>query len=367
MFVIQRRAQKNRKHSKKSIILTCVSTVHASANLLPIRPANPSEPRFLATRNLAILFFFAICSLLLAGAPNATAQTLVLPPTATRAMQKIYGGDTQGSVALVKTLQAAQPENPLGFLLEAEAQWWRIYCANSSVKYGMIDAWKRGKKAEDDSYLALADKVIELSRIQFEKSNSAEMHVYAGMGYALKTRMFAVQGENRAVARAGVAARAEFLLALEIDPQNADATAGLGLYNYYVDSLSSAVKILRFFMGIPGGDRKEGIRQMQVGIDRGVLTPVEMRFYLAKNLRNFDLEYEKALTVAEPLSARYPANSVFQLLVGNLNVELGRTEEAGRHFRVALGLPSPDEDCALCAHCGARVHEIARAFLESRH
>jgi tetratricopeptide (TPR) repeat protein len=367
MIRVQHLTQKNRKHSKKSIILTRVSIVHASAKPSSIRRVNESETRFPAIRNLAIPLCFAICTLLLAGAQSATAQTLVLSPAAAHAMQKIYSGDTQGSLALVKTLQAAQPENPLGFLLEAEAQWWRIYCANSSVKYGMIDAWRRGKKAEDDTYLALADKVIELSRIQLEKSNSAEMHVYAGMGYALKTRMFAVQGENRAVARAGVAARAEFLLALEIDPQNADATAGLGLYNYYVDSLSSAVKILRFFMGIPGGDRKDGIRQMQVGIDRGVLTPVEMRFYLAKNLRNFDLEYEKALTVAEPLSARYPANPVFQLLVGNLNVELGRTAEAGRHFRAALDAPTQDEDCALCAHCGARVHEIARSFLESKH
>jgi tetratricopeptide (TPR) repeat protein len=281
-------------------------------------------------------------------------------------MQEIYGGDLSGSIALVKPLQAAHPENPLGFLLEAEAQWWQIYCANSTVKYGMVDAWKRGKKPEDESYLALADKVIDLSRIQFEKSNSAEMHVYAGMGYALKTRMFALQGENRAVARAGVAARDEFLKALAIDPQNADATAGLGLYNYYVDSLSSAVKILRFFMGIPGGDRKEGIRQMQVGIDRGVLTPVEMRFYLAKNLRNFDLEYEKALRVAEPLSAHYPANPIFQLLLGNLNVELGRAAEAGRHFRAAVEV-THGENCASCSNCGTRVHEIARSFLESMH
>ena len=307
-----------------------------------------------------------MCALLLAGVRTATAQTAALPPTASQAMQKIYDGDTEGALALLKSLQASQPENPLGFLLEAEAHWWQIYCANSSVKYGMIDDWKRGKKPEDESYLALADQVIELSRIQIEKSNSAEMHVYAGSGYALKTRMYALQGENRAVAHAGVSARTEFLHALEIDPQNADATAGLGLYNYYVDSLSSAVKVLRFFMGIPGGDRKEGIRQMEIGIDHGVLTPVEMRFYLAKNLRNFDFDYEQALRVAEPLSARYPGNLVFQLLVGNLNVDLGRNEQAAQHFRAALETP-PHADCSFCPRCEARVHEIARSFLESSH
>jgi hypothetical protein len=360
MFSIQRREQKNRKHSKKSSILMGVRVLQASTKPSPIRRADRKEMGFAAP------ICFVICALLLPGARTAKAQSLVLSPAATRAMQKIYGGDTQSAMALVKPLQAAQPDHPLGFLLEAEAQWWQIYCANSSVKYGMIDAWKRGKRTEDESYLALADRVIELSRIQFEKSNSAEMHVYAGMGYALKARLFALQGENRAVARAGVGARTEFLQALAIDPQNPDATAGLGLYNYYVDSLSSAVKILRFFMGIPGGDRKEGIRQMQVGIDRGVLTPVEMRFYLAKNMRNFDLEYQKSLEVAEPLTAHYPANPIFQLLVGNLNVELGRTAEAGRHFRAAMDA-THNEDCTTCGLCGARVHEIAHSFLESNH
>ncbi|HEY0703525.1 MAG TPA: hypothetical protein VGD60_12225 [Candidatus Acidoferrales bacterium] len=288
-----------------------------------------------------------------------------MPPAASQAMNKIYAGDTQGALELIKTLETSQPDHPLGFLLEAEDDWWQIYCANSSIKYGMIDAWKRGKKPEDEAYLALADKVIVLSQAQLAASNSAEMHVYAGNGYALEARMFALQGETRAVARAGVSARTEFLLALEIDPQNADATAGLGLYNYYVDSLSSAVKILRFFMGIPGGDRNEGIRQMQVGIDRGVLNQVAMRFYLAKNLRNFDFQYERALAVAEPLTVRYPLNPTFQLLLGNLNAELGRTEKATRHFRAVMEMPPQRASCTTCLRCDARVREIARSFSEA--
>src|SRR6202522_3664727 len=246
-----------------------------------------------------------------------------LPPEAVRAMDKIYAGDPQGAIVVLRNLEQSQPENPLGFLLEAEATWWQIYCDNAEVRYGMVEAGKRGKRPEDEQYFALVDQVIGLAQAQIAKSNSAEMHLYAGNAFALKARMYALRGENRAVARAGVAARSEFLHALEIDPQMADATAGLGLYNYYVDSLSAAVKVLRFFMGIPGGDRDEGIGQMEVGIDRGVLTPVTMRFYLAKNIRNFDREYAQALIIAEPLGTRYPQNPMFQLLLGNLNTELG--------------------------------------------
>jgi tetratricopeptide (TPR) repeat protein len=293
----------------------------------------------------------------------ASASGPKLPPEAADAMEKIYAGDPQAAIAILRRLEQSQPEDPLAFLLEAEAAWWQIYCDNAEVRYGMVDAWKRGKRTEDEAYLALVDRVIALSQTQIAKTNSAEMHLYAGNGYALKARMYALRGENRAVAHAGVAARAEFLRALEIDPQMADATAGLGLYNYYVDSLSSAVKVLRFFMGIPGGDRIEGVRQMKVGIDHGVISQVTMRFYLAKNLRNFDREYEKALIVAQPLGTRYPQNTVFQLLLANLSAELGRPEKAAEYFRWAVQASATDRpECAACSTCKKHVREIANSF-----
>lgn len=319
-------------------------------------------------RNWFVRLCFLFCILGIAR-PNPTkADGPKLPSEAVRAINKIYGGDTQGAIRILRSMQVMQPENPVAYLLEAEAEWWQIYCENSEVKYGMVDAWRRGKKEEDEKYLALVDKAINLAIVQIARSNTAEMHLYAGNGFALKARMYALRGEYRAVAHAGVAARNEFLQALEIDPQMADATAGLGLYNYYVDSLSSAVKVLRFFMGIPGGDRNEGIRQMEVGIERGVLSQVTMRFYLAKNLRTFDREYERALSVSEPLGTRFPQNAIFQLLLGNLNAELGRTEKASEHFRAAVQVSAVDHpDCVACLTCKNRVREIAESFRGNTH
>jgi tetratricopeptide (TPR) repeat protein len=199
------------------------------------------------------------------------------------------------------------------------------------------------------------------------------MHLYAGMGLALKARMDALRGENHAVAHAGVAARAEFLRALELDSQLADATGGLGLYNYYVDSLPGVVKFLRFFMGIPGGNKKQGIQQMQTAIEQGVLMPVEIRFYLAKNLRTYDQDYERAIAVAEPLVTRYPKNPVFQLFLGNLNLEMGRHDKAAEYFRATIKLAEPDSacgncgSCAGCTSCATHARELANSLLGSLH
>jgi tetratricopeptide (TPR) repeat protein len=218
----------------------------------------------------------------------------------------------------------------------------------------MVDAWKRDKKPDDDVELALADKVTSLARGQLARADTAEMHVYAGVGFAFKARLYALVGEGRKSAHASVDGRAEFLRALELDPKQSDAIAGMGIYNYFADSLSPVIKLLRVFMGIPGGSKEEGIGQMKIGMERGALLGVVARFYLARNLRTFDHKYEEALSAAEPLAAKYQGNPVFLLMVGNLNSELGRRDQAALYFRRALDASSPDEACA------ARVKDVIR-------
>lgn len=326
---------------------------------------------------LSVCLVIAATFIVSVAATSVRAGGLTLPPEATQAMALMYDGDPDGAIVVAQKIELSQPDHPLGFILEAEADWWKTFCASSEIKYGMVDAWKRGKKPEDEAYLALADKAIELAQAQVAKSDTAEMHLYVGAGYALKARLFGLRGEHRAVAHAGVSARTEFLRALELDPDMADATAGIGLYNYYVDSFSSIVKMLSFFMGIPGGNKQEGIRQIQIGMDRAVLLAVDTRFYFAKDLRKIDKEYEQALTVATPLLDRYPDNPTYLLLLGNLNAELSRNDKAAEYFHAVLKLPAIQSACetppgvaasaSSCAPCFARARDIANSFLASLH
>jgi hypothetical protein len=304
---------------------------------------------------LSFLFVFSLFT------TSARAGGIMLSPAATHALDQIYSGDPDSATATARSIEGQQPQSPLGYLLEAEADWWKIYCGACEIKWGMLDAWKRPKRGEDEAYFALADKAISLARDQIAKSDTADMHLYAGLGLALKARLYGLRDEKRATAHAGVAARAEFIRALQLDPDLADATAALGLYNYYVDTLSAIAKMLRFFMGIPGGNKEEGIRQMRVGIDHGVMLAVDSRFYLAKSLRTYDQRYPDALTTAEPLVTRYPHNPIFLLLVGNLDREVGNNENAAEYFHDVLALPDSASDPA----CIARVRDLANSFLAS--
>src|SRR6266478_185374 len=225
---------------------------------------------------------------------GARGDKLQLDPQVIAIADQIYSGDFEGGRAAALRLQEEQPEHPIGYLLEAEALWWKIWCTSAEFKYGMTFPRHRAKLAADRHYLDLAAKVSLLSEKQIAQRDSAEMQFYAGMGDALPSRLYGLRGEGRNTARAGVRAREHLLRAKAMNADLADADFGLGLYNYYIDTLSAAARVLRFFMGVPGGNKKEGIRQLQHAIAEGVLAPPDARLYLAINLHNYDQQYERA-------------------------------------------------------------------------
>ena len=204
--------------------------------------------------HLHVLLFLTAAVLLAPGGTQAS--QLNIPPDAMKGMRLMYSGKMDQAIRLARKLEADRPEHPLGYLLEAEALWWKIYCTSAERKYDTVDAWSHVRGPEDDAYLALADKVAQLAEAAIAKSDTAEMELYAGTGYALRARLVGLRYEKRSTARAGVEARRHFLRCLELDPNMADAYTGLGLYNYYVDTLSAIAKVLLFFMGIPGGNKR---------------------------------------------------------------------------------------------------------------
>jgi tetratricopeptide (TPR) repeat protein len=291
-----------------------------------------------------ILLGLSVCALLLTQR-YAVAGELSLPHGTDAILEHIYSGRSDLAIPEAQAQEREQPEHPLGYLLEAEARWWQIWCLSAEHKYGMSLPRHRGKAPGDQVYLDVVAKAEALAEAALAKHESAEMHLYAGMAGGLAARMYGLRAENRTAARAGVRAREHFLRALALDPSLADADMGLGLYNYYVDTLSTIARVLRFFMGIPGGSKEDGIRQLQLAIGHGQLTPALARYYLAINLHLFDQKYEQALQVATPLVERYPENPIFRLVRGDLYGKLGRKALAIADYRAAAAVQINDTGC----------------------
>lgn len=289
----------------------------------------------------------------------ARAEQLTLPRETPAILEKIYSFDLEGAEEAAKQMQKEQPDNPLGYLLESDAIWWRFWCTAAEFKYGMSDARRRGKLPADQHYLELAATASSLASSELKRRDSAEMQFYAGMAEAAAARLYALRGENRNTARFAVRARDHLLRAKTLDPNLADADFGLGLYDYYVDTLSAMAKILRFFMGIPGGSKQEGVRLLEQAIADGVLTQSIARFYLAMNLHRYDLQYERALGILSPLAEKYPSNPLFQLARGDLFAKLGRKPQALECYRAAATLPVHEPECQ------AHIRQLARAGISA--
>ncbi len=299
---------------------------------------------FRFSRSLIILFLFFVVPARALPEPHGK---LSLPPETTAILDHIYSGRPDLALPEIRQLQQQAPDDPLGYLLEAEAKWWDIWCVSAEFKYGMTMARHRGKLAADQHYLDLAAKAYALAEASLRQHDSAQMHLYAAMADALAARLYGLRAEYRVTAHAGVRARANFLTALAMDSSLSDAYTGLGLYDYYADTLSTLARVLRFFMGIPGGSKEEGIRQLQRGIREGQLSRPLARFYLAINLQNYDQRYEEALQVIGPLVEEYPGNPLFQLVRGDLYAKLGRKRLAEACYHAALAAASqvPEEEC----------------------
>jgi tetratricopeptide (TPR) repeat protein len=284
---------------------------------------------------------------------------LTLPAGTSDILDHIYGGRRDLALQETRRLEEQSPGDPLGYLLEAETEWWRIWCASAEFKYGMTMARHHAKTPSDEHYLELTTKAYKLAEANLRQKNTGEMHLYAAFADALAARLYGMRSEYRAGARAGVRARENFIAALALDPTLADAYTGLGLYNYYVDTLSVLAKTLRFLMGIPGGTKVEGIRQLERGMQEGQISASLARFYLAMNLFNYDQRYEEALRVVGPLVEKYPRNPIYQLMKGDLNAKLGRKSPAAASYQAA------EEDAADIpeTECQAKIRQLVRQSL----
>jgi predicted Zn-dependent protease len=271
----------------------------------------------------------------------------------------MYSGKMNQAILVARRAEAERPDHPLAYLLEAEALWSKIYCTSMERKWNTIDAWSYARRPtpEDDAYLALADKIARLAQASIAKRDTAEMELYLGAAYALRARSTGLRYEKIPTARAGIEARKHLLRCLELDPDMADAYMGLGVYNYLADALSAMAKVLRFFMGIPGGSKRVGLQQLEMAATRGELMREEARFNMAKSLRNYDHDYARAAVAIAPLTSEFPENPVFLLLAGDIEAKLGHNGEAAARFRSAAAAPIDDHACAV------QVQKLAREAL----
>src|SRR3989442_7124131 len=137
------------------------------------RPETMNTLQITRRVGLACLFLLAPLS------GSARVSKFTLPSETPAILDKIYSFDLDGAIEAAQRMEHEQPNHPLGFLMEAEAMWWRIWCTSADFKFGMSDARRRPKLGSDRRYMELSAKALSLAEAHIKQSESAEMQFYA--------------------------------------------------------------------------------------------------------------------------------------------------------------------------------------------
>ena len=150
---------------------------------------------------------------------------------------------------------------------------------------------------------------------------------------------------------------------LELDPSLTDAYLGIGIYNYFVDTLPGIVKFLSMFIGLPGGSRTEGLRQLQLCAEKGELGRPEAKFYLAKDYsRANERQYEKSVRLFGELQQEFPHNPLWPMLIGSLHYRMGNPQKGEEIYREVY-----QKTAGKNSEVDKAVHRAASQALERLH
>ena len=185
-------------------------------------------------------------------------------------------------------------------VLGAASLWWRIY----------LDADNRSL---DQQFLArITDVIAHGEDWVTREPERAEAWFYLGAAYGARVDFHAERAEYLAAARDGKRIKNALEKALSLDPDMQDANFGIGMYEYYADIAPAVLKLFRWLLALPGGDKVKGLRQMQQTRNLGTV----MRSEAAYQLHLIYLWYEKnpdgAIALLQELRARHPHNPLFQ-------------------------------------------------------
>jgi len=280
-------------------------------------------------------------------------------------LDMMMDGDLNGATEVFQQIQHKDPESPLGYVLEANATWWKIYYASANlIDPDVFDVSNMEATPYDSHFLDLDRVAIQKAEVRIHAHEYlARSYLYAGFAYALRARLEGLHDRDLPTARAGKRMRSLLLRALEIDPSLTDAYLGVGIYNYFVDTLSTIVKLLSVFIGLPGGSREEGLRQLQLCAEKGEMARAEAKFYLAKDYsRSNERQYEKSQRLFEELEQEFPRNPLWPMLIGSLNFRLQKPQQGEAIYQEVYR-----RTAGKTSEVDAAVHQAASQALERLH
>ena len=267
------------------------------------RPAPTNMSKSLFYIILATLLVLAAATAVGTGGASDNDQEAELAPAqsefdARSAIQLIYAGRSDSTLAIVAREEQANPYDPLVLIVKARAM--RDQLADEDIDKDIISEDNKPIHGVLDRTIELCDDAID------RKASDPIYHYYKGRAHLAKAQLHTLAREYWSAGGASRAAKKHLEKYLEYRPDDPDAQGDLGAFLYFADTLPGVVKFLSKLLMLPGGDRDRGLRMLDYASTHNGVFETDHKITVAAINLLFEGKIRDGADQMLRLSERYP-------------------------------------------------------------
>jgi tetratricopeptide (TPR) repeat protein len=259
----------------------------------------------------------------------------------TEGFDAVYNIDYKTARERFLQMTRIAPDHPAGYVYLANNLWLEalflsrrlttsVYTGGSF--YAQEKAEDKGDPKRDREFNELIKQALAATRARLAKNpkdvealyyNASALGIRAAYGTSVK-RSF-----TRSIGDANDSIQIQRQV-IKLDPDYIDAYLSIGLYEYVIDSLPFAWRLLARFAGLKGSKSK-GIEHLVLVTQRGKYAADDARVVLL-GVYSKENQPERGLEVINYMVAAYPRNYLFGVERAGMLYRMGRADEGARAF-----------------------------------
>ena len=219
-------------------------------------------------------------------------------------LEALYRLDFDLADAKFKDIDRLHPEHPAGPFYLAGRYWLEF--SQSADLPGTAATLEPDFNASIDRALARARTMYRADK------DDPEANYYLGVVYGMRGRWQLFKRQWLRAAANGYKGYKFLRRTAAVAPDYYDAFLGLGMYEYYSDTLPRIIKLGAFLF--TRGDKQRGLDYVRLAIEKGRYNVVEAQLFLVALYTGYEHTPEKAFPIIRALRSRWPENPLFAQL-----------------------------------------------------